>query len=86
MGLPRVDTRLSHRNLIAHIRHHQVNQYYPSKLLLSKRRLQSTTVVTAHQSVPEIFTYGPLQLLINSRLHMVVDHLLQQVRALYHGR
>ena len=56
MGLPRVDTRLSHHNLIVHIRHHQVNQYYPSKLLLSKRRLQSTTVVTAHQSVPEIFT------------------------------
>ena len=86
-----MDTSLSHSALIVHIHHHKVNQYYPSKFSFSKRGLQSTSIVTvaaARPLVPEIFTQGSLQLLINSRLQMVhymVNH-LSMVRALYHDR
>ena len=89
MGLPRMDTSLSYSALIVHI--HQVNQFYPSKFSFSKRGLRSTSIVmvaTARRLVPEIFTQGSLQLLINGRLQMVhymVNH-LSMVRALYHDR
>ena len=61
MGLPRVDTSLSHRNLIVHI-HRQVNQYHHSKWLFSKRRLQPNrvgSVASARWSVPEISRRAP---------------------------
>ena len=85
-----MDTSLSYSALIVHIHHHKVNQCYPSKFSFSKRGLQSTSIVmvaAARRYVPEIFVQGFLQLLINSRLHLVHDMVkhLSMVRALYHG-